>query len=326
LSTETPDEPDRHGSEAAASPGPPAPSGRDWTPASESRKSSDHNREALRGSEKLQPARDVIELLEAEWPSLAAGPLRAALAAWSEQESALTGFETPQQLLRHLRGLRGNRRAEDEILAALLRRARSDPLAGRVVLQALLPGLKALAGRILLDVGERDQLWSALLAHCWERIRRYPLERRPTRIAANTLLDTLQKTTRELKRERRDRERFGNELPAEQAAPGLHVRDVGEVLERAVAAAAITDEEADLILRTRIDGVDLHTRASEIGLAYNSLVVRRLRAEKRLLLFLGQPAVTFRRPKAPLCSARELGAGLTGSAGRGAATDHTRRR
>ena len=75
-----------------------------------------------------------------------------------------------------------------------------------MVLQALLPGLKALAGRLLLEADERDELWSALLAHCWERIRRYPIERRPTRIAANDLLDTLKKTTRELKRQRRNRE------------------------------------------------------------------------------------------------------------------------
>ena len=80
-----------------------------------------------------------------------------------------------------------------------------DPLAARLVLQALLPGLKAVAGRLLFDADERDAVWSALLVHCWERIRRYPLERRPTRIAANTLLDTLQKTTRELKRQSRHR-------------------------------------------------------------------------------------------------------------------------
>ena len=57
-------------------------------------------------------------------------------------------------------------------------------------------------------------------------------------------------------------------------------------------------------------------------LAYQGL----LRAEKRLLLFLGYPVVTFRGSKGPVCGARAVGAGLTGSAGRGAATDQTRRR
>ena len=64
-------------------------------------------------------------------------------------------------------------------------------------------------------------------------------------------------------------------------------------MRRAVAAAAISEEEAELILRTRIDGADLRALADEAGLAYNTLVVRRLRAERRLLLFLGQLGCHF---------------------------------
>jgi len=237
---------------------------------------------------------DLIERLEAEWPALASGALLGRLRVWSELEPALAGFATPQQLLRQLRGLRGQHRAEDEILIALVRQARTDPLAARVVLQALLPGLKALARRILLEAGEREELWSALLAHCWERIRRYPLERRPARIAANTLLDTLKKTTYELKRQRRDRDLFADEPLPDQAAHPADASDVERLVARAVAAAAITHDEAELILRTRIDGRNLHALADEAGLAYHTVKVRRLRAEKRLLLFLGHSPVTFR--------------------------------
>jgi DNA-directed RNA polymerase specialized sigma24 family protein len=299
--------------------------------------SRDHQREAVSAPEKSQAdpkrtpgssadERDLIERLEAEWPTLAAGPLLARLSAWSEQEPVLANFATPQQLLRQLRSLRGQHRAEDEILAALLRQAQTDPLAARVVLQALLPGLKALARRILLDASERDELWSALLAHCWERIRSYPLDRRPTRIAANTLLDTLKKTTYELRRNRRDRDQYTHEPPTEQAALKPADSDVQRLVQRAIAAAAISEEEAELILRTRIDGADLHALADEAGLAYHTVKVRRLRAEKRLLLFLGHSPVTFRGRKRPLSSARAVGDGLTGSAGRGAATHLNRRR
>jgi hypothetical protein len=269
-------------------------------------------------SRRLSPAGDLIERLEAEWPLLAAGPLQQRLRLWAEQEPALTGFATPQQLLRQLRSLRGRPRAEDTILAALVRQAQADPLAARVVLQALLPGLKALAGRLLLDAGERDELWSALLAHCWERIRSYPLERRPTRVAANVLLDTLKRTSRELAHRRRDRDQLTDE--ATRHAEARVAADVERLLARAVAATAISAEEAELILRTRIDGEDLHAVAAEQSLAYHTLTVRRLRAEKRLLLFLGYRAVTFRGRRRPLSSARAVGAGLTGSAGRGADT------
>jgi DNA-directed RNA polymerase specialized sigma24 family protein len=299
--------------------------------------SRDHQREAVSTPEKSQAdpkrtagssadERDLIERLEAEWPTLASGPLLARLRTWSKQEPALASFATPQQLLRQLRSLRGRHRAEDKILAALLRQAQTDPLAARVVLQALLPGLKGLARRILLEASERDELWSALLAHCWERIRSYPLERRPTRIAANTLLDTLKKTTHELRRNRRDRDQYTHEPPTEQAALKPADSDVERLVHRAIAAAAISEEEAELILRTRIDGADLHALADEAGLAYHTVKVRRLRAEKRLLLFLGHSPVTFRGRKRPLSSARAVGDGLTGSAGRGAATDLNRRR
>jgi hypothetical protein len=300
--------------------------------------SRDHQREAVSAPEKSQAdpkrtagssadERDLIERLEAEWPALASGPLLARLSIWSEQEPALASFATPQQLLRQLRALRGHHRAEDKVLAALLRQAQTDPLAARVVLQALLPGLKGLARRILLEASERDELWSALLAHCWERIRSYPLERRPTRIAANTLLDTLKKTTHELRRNRRDRDQYTHEPPTEQAAlKQPSDSDVERLVHRAIAAAAISEEEAELILRTRIDGADLHALADEAGLAYHTVKVRRLRAEKRLLLFLGHSPVTFRGRKRPLSSARAVGDGLTGSAGRGAATHLNRRR
>jgi DNA-directed RNA polymerase specialized sigma24 family protein len=316
--------------------GPSAGTRRQWTKHSGPQASGDHLRQAGSAGKKSQtvlnrtpkPAeeQDLVERLEAEWPALAAGPLRVRLQAWSEEEPMLAGFATPQQLLRHLDGLRGQHRTRDEILAALVRQARSDPLAARVVLQTLLPGLKTLARRILFEAGERDELWSALLAHCWERIRHYPLERRPERIAANVLLDTLKKTTRELKRERRDRDRFSNELLADHETPARSESDVEQLLQRAVAAAAISDEEAELILRTRVDGIDLNSLAVETGVAYHTLNVRRLRAEKRLLLFLGHVPVTSRGRKGPVCSARAIGAGLTGSAGRGAVTDLKRRR
>jgi hypothetical protein len=150
-------------------------------------------------------------------------------------------------------------------------------------------------------------------------------QRRPSRIAAHTLLDTLQNPTRELKRQRRYNEQFRGELPAERTAFAPVDGDIERLLRRAVNAAAISEEEAELILRTRIDGADMNALARESGISYHALNTRRLRAEKRLLLFLGYGPVTFRGSKAPLSSARVVDAGLAGSAGRGAAT-HTRPR
>jgi DNA-directed RNA polymerase specialized sigma24 family protein len=268
---------------------------------------------------------DVVVALEREWDALASRALDGRLRVWSDREPALTSFSTVQELLHSLRRLRGTHEAENAILVALVRQARSDPLAARVVLQALLPGLKRLAGRLLLDVAERDELWSLLLAHLWEQIRRYPLERRPRRIAANLLLDAAHATLADLGTERRLRAQPSDAVPASPAhAEGGEHEEV--VLASAVRAGALSREEALLILRTRIEAVSLARLAADEGVRYDALRMRRRRAERRLLLFLGHLDVRFRGRNRPLSSARVVGHGLTGSAGGGAVTHPKLRR
>lgn len=78
------------------------------------------------------------------------------------------------------------RARDDTVLGALLHECCSgDDLAGRVVLQALLPGMVRMAGR------DRLADLSDYVAQLWCRIRTYPLERRPQRIANNLELDAL---------------------------------------------------------------------------------------------------------------------------------------
>ena len=267
---------------------------------------------------------DVVVALEREWESLAPR-LTDRLHRWSQREPSLAAFPTAPLLLRSLRRLRGNHEAEDAILAALLRQTRADPLAGRVVLQAILPGLKNLAGRLLFEAGERDELWALLLANVWDQIRRYPLERRPRRIAANLLQEALGTTVRTLEHERRERQR----LPARPLAdtPGeLAGADVEVLLARTVEAGVLSREEARLILDSRVYGDSVAALARAARLPYISLYMRRHRAERRLALFLGDPGVKNGPKKPPLSSARVVGVGLSGSAGGGAVTHPKQRR
>jgi len=271
------------------------------------------------------PGLDVVVALEHEWDALPAKALSRRLRMWSERESALTAFPTVQELLRSLRRLRGNHDSENAILAALLRQARTDQLAARVVLQALLPGLKRLAGRLLLEVGEREELWSLLLAHLWAAIRSYPLEERPRRVAANLLLDTAHATLAELGKERRLRSQ-NPDVASANPAPAEAMEQEELVLARAVRAGALSRQEAMLILRTRIEAVPLARIAAKAGVGYDALRIARRRAELRLRLFLGNPDVRFGGRNRPLSSARVVGDGLTGSAGGGAVTHPKQRR
>jgi hypothetical protein len=253
---------------------------------------------------------DPVPALEREWQQLTRASLPPRLGAWAVHEPALAPFSDPACLIRFLRGP-APAEAKDELLRPLLRIARDEPLAARVVLQALMPGLKRLSARALLDISEWEELWELLLAHAWERIRRYPLARRPRQIAANVLLDTLNRTLRELERERRRRGR--GDLDSDVPAPIPDQRmDALRVLAAAVKAGAISRLEARLIFGVRLERCSLAEIASEERLAYNVLRVRLQRAERRLLLHLGYPRVPKRRAKAPLSSARVIGAERAG--------------
>src|SRR5207302_1881637 len=197
------------------------------------------------------------------------------------------------------------------VLRRLVRSARDEPLAARGVLEALAPGLTRLAERVIFDERDRDELWALILGHAWQQIRSYPLERRPAKIAANLILETRRATLAEFTRDRRRRRDLPPRPLSEHAAPPTSA-DVDTLLARAVAADAISADEAELILRTRIDEVPLRQVAAERKLGYHTLNVRRLRAEKRLLIFLGCAAVTFRERKAHWSGARAVGATHTG--------------
>jgi DNA-directed RNA polymerase specialized sigma24 family protein len=249
---------------------------------------------------------DPVSSLDREWQRLASSVLPARLRIWAERESALAPFADPTRLIRFLRDPAPSP-LKDELLRPLVRIAHDDPLAARVVLHALMPGLKRIAGRVLLDLSERDELWELLLAHAWERIRRYPLAQRPRRIAANVLLDTLRRTMRELERERRRRHR--SVTGAATRAPCSDQRAaVTRILLDAISAGAISQLEARILFAIRIERCSLADAATEEGVPYNVLRVRLQRAERRLLLYLGHNAVPNRRSKGPFFSARVVGA------------------
>jgi DNA-directed RNA polymerase specialized sigma24 family protein len=257
-----------------------------------------------------------VDILERDWQRELHGTLlESRFVVWRRVEPALARFTDPDAVLHFLRGP-ATYAEKDAVLGALLARARWEPIAGRMVLEALAPGLKALARRFLAD-GRRDreEMWSALMACAWERIRTYPLERRPRKIAANVLLDSLHETIAALRSTHLDPSlvNLSDELEDRPAGEG-----VDALLDRAVAAGAITGDEAELILLTRTDGVPLAVLAPELGVSFDTLKHRRGRAERRLRFFLGprRPAVVPQRGASPRYGvARAAGDGSTGHAG-----------
>jgi hypothetical protein len=245
--------------------------------------------------------------LERDWRRLHADPaLRDRLREWQRREPALRGLRTPGDVVRLLQGPDPVER-KDRVLLALARRASSDPLAARVALHALLPGLKEIVGRMLLDRHEREEVWSALLAAAWERIRGYPVARRPRRVAANVLLDCMSDTLTALARDRADRALTIGPVPLDLVAARNQSGDVDALLAEAVAAGAISTGDARLIAVTRIDGTPMCRQAKRAGVEYHALVVRRRRAERRLIAHIRSSVVTFGGSSRPSCGARVSG-------------------
>src|SRR5439155_3714184 len=102
---------------------------------------------------------DPVTELEREWRALAPG-IAVRLRGWQTQEPGLAPFSSAQLLVRYLQRYDADLDAKDAALAALLRRAQTEPVAGRIILQALLPGLKRLAQPLIRNAQAREEVWS----------------------------------------------------------------------------------------------------------------------------------------------------------------------
>lgn len=143
--------------------------------------------------------RPLLARLDREWQALNHRPavlLRARSWALGVAFSSLdevvlaTGFRTRPAVVGSAQAAECQDRVGDAVLAALLRAARTDDVAARVVLQRLLPGLVSRSGRW----GERrkggsTEPFDELLSVAWTVIREFPVERRPHHLAANLLRD-----------------------------------------------------------------------------------------------------------------------------------------
>lgn len=234
---------------------------------------------------------NAVTQLEQEWPLLAGRAFREALPRWQQRRRALRGFDSPRHLLRFLQS--AGPEQTDPVLLALLALARTDRLAGRFVLQAILPALKRQVERLYRGPASFEELVELVLFYTWQAICCYPLPRR-RHVAANLVLQVLHDTTREFDRPYRWRERVCPATTLELL--NLHVRH-GQLtapslphderlLAEAVEAGVIVGEDAQLILATRIDGVGLQLLAELHSLSYELLKKRRLRAEDALRAWL----------------------------------------
>lgn len=230
---------------------------------------------------------NVFDLLDDEWRRLSAD--RGARRRLREVCDVAGGAATLADLERYVRS--ADPASADTVLLALVRRAvADDALAARVLLQLLLPGTRALARR-WWALGDADERAAAAVTAVYHRIRHYPIERRPGRVAANVLLDA----AHELRRAVPKVLATPSADPVAQAAAAVRgavashgpiahpAVELTEVLADAVAAGIVDRDDAELIARSRIGGHRVADIAHHRGLRPRTLWDRRQRAELALV-------------------------------------------
>ena len=143
-----------------------------------------------RGSAWVRDPERIVADLNTEWASIRddAGEV----GQWATRHSALRGCGNLAAVLAAIP------LDPDPVLAALLwESSEGSLLAARTVLQTML-------GKVVLMAGsDPDTGTHAYVVAMWERIRTYPIDRRPTHIAGNLALDARKLARRERCRDRR---------------------------------------------------------------------------------------------------------------------------
>ena len=138
----------------------------------------------------------VLEQLDEEWNDIARSLRgRRGLRRWGHDEM-LRDFATLDDLLDHV-NRRGQIERSDEVLLKLLQLSPNDDLAARTVLQAMMPTMKRLTSRFATcGAWSAEETAAVVVAAMWDRIRTYPVDRRPRKVSANLTLDTRQRVWR----------------------------------------------------------------------------------------------------------------------------------
>lgn len=139
----------------------------------------------------------LLARLDSEWTQLTTSrrALRTAR-GWAEvlPDHPLAGIvgalDNLDQILRATQRCDGPDRRDDEILLALVELSRNDELAGRIVLQHLVPGLISQARRYR-SFHDRSDPFDIVVPAAWLAIASYDVERRRHHVASSLISDAV---------------------------------------------------------------------------------------------------------------------------------------
>lgn len=222
--------------------------------------------------------------LDAEWQEFVASPSTTRrYTGWQANDPSFAPYADLARLVEFAQ-TPGHPAASDDALRCLASRSQTDAVAARALLQCVLYALPRLATRFRPAVGgDAEEIASVVIGAAYERIRTYPIERRPRHIAANIVLDTRQVVSRTLCRPRITEVLVDSTaLPAGADAPAPAGTQVIELVGEAVRSGKVGLADARLIVLTRVFDVPVEELAADHHCLPHSLRRRRLRAEAAL--------------------------------------------
>ncbi len=245
--------------------------------------------------------RGIFGQLGQEWTRLGALPSMAhTLGRWGRAEPVLAGPTSLGELVDRIDT--SHSVEEDQLLLALLRLAQAgQQLAGRVLLQAMLPKISRMVRRMRPTSNDDRRIEDRrhiAVATFWEVLHTYPAGRRQTKIAANLALDTLHQLTSGHRKPPGDiplspdvcADRLAARAYEDPRTSGGGLSsdaDLLEVIIWGLDVRAICAEEASLLVRVYLpDPRDGHRGADvahELGLSHTVLRKRCSRARRRLV-------------------------------------------
>jgi hypothetical protein len=238
----------------------------------------------------------LVHRLDEEWNGLLHRPSALRIArGWAlpggEIQSLDDVLVRAGYIHRGRRGLAGYDDACDEYLLRLVTVARHDHLAGRIVLQRILPALCALARRRSAH-GHADPIGD-LVSCAWPIIRRYPSERRPRRVASNLVRDIGFETfVRPTRRKAATAEIATDFATVSLATPGHDTEPLDELVALLRAAhdeGAITERDVHLLCDLVTHG-STEPIAQQLAVTTRTIRNHRAAAVERLRRYVGLAA------------------------------------
>lgn len=248
--------------------------------------------------------------LTQEWARLHTTPsTTAAVRRWGRSEQALSGFALPGEIVDAIDEA-GHDRTNELLLTLIRLFQRGHQLAGRVVLQALLPKLAKTASHAGGLCTSSSDTWSEdrrhiTIAEFWDVMADYPVDRRTSSVASNLTLDTLHRVTGARKPAPDlpvDPHDFRDDVnhdgarrtwlaglsttdpdPVEEITPDS---DLIQVIAWGMRTETISQAEAQLLVTSylpeRASGFGFGTAATELGLSQAAVRQRCSRASRKL--------------------------------------------